>query len=156
MKRFASSLVCLTVALAACGNGNGHSHPDADDFDCAATDADTYVVGLEKTGALGQIVVRLLESTPAPPSKDDNDWLVEIVSPTDAPLDDLEVSAVPFMPDHGHGTPKRTKISPAGEPGRYLIEEVNLWMPGIWEVTIEAKDGADLDDFVVYTFCIEG
>jgi hypothetical protein len=158
MSRLASPLIALPLSLAlaaACGNGGNHVHADADDFDCSATSADTYVAGLEKVGAAG-VKVRLMESVPAPPAKGDNAWLLEIVGPGDDPLDDLDLTVVPWMPEHGHGTPKRPVIAPAAGDGRYQVDDVNLWMPGVWEITVTVDADGGLTDDVLYRFCIEG
>jgi hypothetical protein len=38
-------------------------------------------------------------------------------------------------------------------PGQYQLSPVNLWMPGLWEITISAISGATTDS-AVYRFCI--
>jgi hypothetical protein len=62
------------------------------------------------------------------------------------------MSVTPFMPDHDHGSGKTVKITPLTEPGQYQLEPVNMWMPGLWEVTVEV-DGAN-SDRAVFRFCL--
>ena len=39
-------------------------------------------------------------------------------------------------------------------PGQYKLSQINTWMPGYWEITIDAQVGA-VHDTVVYKFCIQ-
>ena len=46
-------------------------------------------------------------------------------------------------------------ISDAGEPGMYTFTPINLWMPGIWTVSIDVvDDGSAESDKAVYNFCL--
>jgi hypothetical protein len=59
------------------------------------------------------------------------------------------------MPDHGHGTSVRPRIS-AGPDGQYTIEQLYLFMPGVWRIGLDARDaGATIDRKALF-FCIEG
>jgi hypothetical protein len=40
------------------------------------------------------------------------------------------------------------------DAGQYQLSEINTWMPGYWEITIQAHVGA-VSDTVVYKFCIQ-
>ncbi len=68
----------------------------------------------------------------------------------------MAVVATPLMPDHGHGTPINAEVTELTTPGEYEVTPVNLWMPGLWEITIEVTNGADVSDAVTFAFCIEG
>ena len=57
------------------------------------------------------------------------------------------------MPDHQHGTPINVVIDPMPTAGQYKLSPVNLRMPGLWQTTIEAQDGNDVDK-AVFAFCI--
>lgn len=140
--------------LAACGHDDGDG-PHGEPVDCStATGADTYVANLSKAGTNG-FEMRLVESQPAPPAKGDNIWTVQLLDDTGAAVDGATLSAVPFMPDHGHGTPITAETTPMGADGMYEIAPINLWMPGIWDVTVDI-DASGTTDQVVYTFCIDG
>ena len=72
------------------------------------------------------------------------------------PLDGVTIDVVPFMPDHGHGTSIDAVVTPADSgAGEYSISRVNLWMPGLWQVTLRTQAGGATDD-VVLAFCITG
>jgi hypothetical protein len=38
--------------------------------------------------------------------------------------------------------------------GQYTLSPINMWMPGLWEITISATAGDTVDDSVVFRFCI--
>lgn len=113
---------------------------------------DAYALGLTKHGAWSQVA--FVDALPAPPSRGDNTWTMEVRDGTGAALTDLEIVVDPFMPDHAHGTTIRCDVSETDVPGRYLLEPVNLFMPGLWEVTLALR-GAQGEDEVVFRFCID-
>src|SRR5689334_22277244 len=104
MRRSSSIALAVLTALAACGGGGDDAGDDEEDVDCALEDrADVFVVGLAKTGEAG-LTFKLMSSTPAPPSRGNNAWEIEIVDGAGAPMVGAAVSVKPFMPDHQHGT----------------------------------------------------
>jgi hypothetical protein len=152
MFRRGSLVILLTVA--ACGGGEADP-PDAG-YDCEAEDRDEeFVAGMAKTGANG-LTFTLVSSTPAPPARHDNVWVIEI-DDAGAPLAGALVEVTPFMPDHRHGTPTPAVVTEDDTAGRYLADPVNLFMSGLWEVTVEAtpEGGTVADrDEAVFTFCV--
>ncbi len=147
------ALRAISVLL---GCGDDESDPDANSTICATeTRADTYEAGLEKVGK-GGLKTKLLAAEPAPPAKGDNSWTLQVLDAASAPLDGVSIDVKPFMPDHGHPAPITPTVKAQGSDGSYLIESINLAMPGLWEVTLDLDDGAGTTDSVVYAFCIEG
>ena len=151
--------VSLAAALAACGSSGGG--PDAaDNVDCSTvTGTDTFVVGLEHQGAAGLMDFKMMSADPAPPARNDNMWVVQIDAMSSgvvgAPMDNLNLTVTPFMPAHQHGSPKPVVVTPTGNPGEYQLYPVFLWMPGVWQTTIQATDSTgSTSDSAVYTFCI--
>jgi hypothetical protein len=143
------------VALAACGGDDGTGD---DTVDCTmVTGADTFTVGLEKTGSDGSMDFKMMSATPAPPARGDNTWQVLISSMASgvvgAPVDGAMLQVTPFMPAHQHGSPIQVQITADGN-GLYTLSPVNLWMPGVWETTIRATTPLHTDT-AVYKFCIE-
>ena len=129
----------IAILLAACGgsSNNNNDTPDAG-YDCTMeTRADTFSAGMMKIGSQGQVTFKLMSSTPAPPSRGDNTWQLDLVDGSGHPIAGAAVTATPFMPDHNHGTSIKAVVT---EPsaGHYSIAPVNLWMPGLWQVTIKA------------------
>jgi hypothetical protein len=152
MSRRASLVILLTVA--ACGGAE--SDPPDSGYDCEAEDRDEeFVAGMAKTGAVG-LTFTLVSSVPAPPGRNDNAWVIEIEDAGGA-LVGATVEVTPFMPDHRHGTPTPAVVTEDDAPGRYLADPVNLFMPGLWEITVEATPaGGTVDDRdeAVFTFCV--
>ncbi|RMH38624.1 MAG: hypothetical protein D6689_19025 [Deltaproteobacteria bacterium] len=143
------------VVVAACGGDDGDHHGGADGaVDCAQeTRADAFAPGMVKMGDNGT-AVRLVEADPAPPARFDNAWVLAVEDASGAPRDDAQVAVTPWMPDHGHGTPIEAVVTPRGSDGLYDVAPINLWMPGLWEIRIDATvDG--VDDRVVFAFCID-
>lgn len=157
-------LACTLAAAAAIavGTSTGGCTDPAAGNDAGTTyncDADTrdeqFLAGMQKEGA-GGVLVALTSATPAPPGRDDNAWVID-VSKTGAPLAGATVKVTPFMPDHRHGTSVAVVVTPDPTvPGRYQLSPINLWMPGLWEITIDVTPAGGVRDSVVYRFCITG
>jgi hypothetical protein len=150
----------LVLATGACSDDGGGHDDDGTSYNCAAeTRADEFVIGLAKPGELGVYDFKLLSSDPAPPSRGDNTWTVELntMAAPAAPVSGATLRATPFMPDHAHGSGKTVIVTPMTAAGQYQLEPVNLWMPGLWEVTIQAEatsGGGTQRDRVVFRFCL--
>lgn len=141
-----------TLATGACSDDG-----PADDtsYNCAAeTRDDDFVLGLTKPGDSGQLSFKLITADPAPPARGDNSWILELdtMAAPAAPVTGATMSVTPFMPDHSHGSGKTVIVTPMTEAGQYKLEPVNLWMPGLWEVTITVS-GAQ-PDRAVFRFCL--
>jgi hypothetical protein len=131
-------------------------------YNCAAdTRGETFTPGLEKMGSTQAFDYKLMSVDPAPPSRGDNTWVVQISQMSNnvvaGPATNLAdtMTVTPFMPDHQHGSPIEVQISedPAN-PGSYTFDPVNLWMPGVWETTIAIPNSAGALDKAKYTFCL--
>jgi hypothetical protein len=149
-------LIPLALACAACSGGD--APPDADEVQACLSSGsgDTYAVGLERAGKHGVLDFRLMSATPAPPGRDFNSWVIQINElSAGAPVSNAMLQVAPFMPDHQHGPGAYQPIvQPMPEAGQYEIDQINTWMPGFWQITIQA-DTDTLHDSVVYQFCIQ-
>lgn len=155
--------IVLSLALsaaAACGGG-GDAPPDADEALACMTSGrgDVYTVGLEKQGTGGQLDFKLMSATPAPPGRNLNTWVIQVnamaAGVVGAPATDASMIVTPYMPDHQHGAGAyKVKVTPMPDAGQYQLSDINTWMPGYWEVTIDATAGT-VHDSVVYKFCIQ-
>jgi len=152
---------CSLATAAACGGGGGDPPVDADEaLACVATGrGETFVVGLEHAGDKGMLDFKLMSATPAPPGRDFNSWLLQVSSMASgvvgAPVSGATLLVAPFMPDHQHGPGAyKPMITPMPDAGQYKIDQINTWMPGYWEITIDAKVDA-VDDQTVFKFCIQ-
>ena len=132
---------------------------EAGDEDAYASDcttemrADRYALGLRKIGS--EFTVQFVDALPAPPERGDNTWRVMVMDQGGAGMTDLAIAAAPFMPDHQHGTTVKTEVTEGEIPGEYVLEPVNLFMPGLWEVTLAMTAPDGTDDDVVFRFCVD-
>jgi hypothetical protein len=147
------SILGVSLALGACGADDGHD--DGTSYNCAAEARDDeFVMGLSKAGESSRLEFKLLSSDPAPPSRGDNVWVLQLgtMAAPATPVSGASISVTPFMPDHAHGSGKTVTVTPLAEAGQYELDPVNLWMPGLWEVTLQVN-GAD-GDRAVFRFCL--
>ncbi len=152
MRTVSLALLALALPLAGACAHDSHSGDDEEIVDCANETADQYTVGLEKSGTV--LDVKLMSALPAPPSRGDNEWLIHINTVAGAaPVSGATIEVTPFMPKHQHGTPIDVKVEAQTSAGDYKLSPVNLWMPGVWETTIEMTSPSGSDQ-VVYRFCI--
>lgn len=150
-------LSTLMLVLTGC-DPNEDDDDDGDDEGSAAGCAtemrdDTYTLGMEKSGAA--VTVRFVDAMPAPPDRGDNTWTVEVIdTATGTPLDDVELSVEPFMPDHQHGTSIACHVTAVEAPGQFELAPVNLFMPGLWEVRLHFTLADATTDQVNFNFCV--
>ncbi|HVY25308.1 MAG TPA: FixH family protein [Polyangiaceae bacterium] len=149
------------LGLAGCGGGDAStaeaSQHEVDVSACAADPrTSSYQANMSQKSQNEAFSLKLQKSDPAPPAKGDNTWQIQLVDAHGAPVNDATIDVVPFMPDHGHGTSIHPLVTPDGSgKGQYAISRINLWMPGLWQVTLHvAADGAA--DDIVLGFCITG
>jgi hypothetical protein len=141
----------VVLGLGACSGEGSHG----ESYNCAAeTRDDEFVVGLSKPGDGSRLEFKLMSSDPAPPSRGDNTWVLQLntMAAPVTPVTGAAMTVTPFMPDHEHGSGKDVIVTPMTEPGQYELEPVNLWMPGLWEITIQVS-GAN-SDRAVFRFCL--
>ena len=153
----AASLLFATLlpllSLAACGDEE--DPPGKEPVNCATeTRADSLVSGLQKLGDRGQVTFRLMAATPSPPKRPTNSWLIHVEA-GGAPVTGVELHAKPYMPDHEHGTGVKPVITEvAGTPGDYKVDQLDLWMPGLWEVTFDITPTGGAKDQTVFRACL--
>lgn len=166
--RFALALpLVFAPGLIACDSGNDHGHDETagethdghgethGQADCAdETRDDEFAIGLSKSSE--SATVSFVAADPAPPAIDDNTWTVQISDPDGQPLTDASITTVtPMMPDHGHGTPSVATVTATGNPAEFEISPVNMFMAGLWEVTLDIDLGGGTTEQVVFAFCVE-
>lgn len=150
-------LVLVLISLfGACADDHGG---DDTSFNCQeVTDDDEFVVGLAKAGRSQLLEFKLMSSDPAPPSRGDNTWVLQLstMAAPVTPVTGATMTVTPFMPAHEHGSGKTVTITPLAEAGQYKLEPVNMWMPGVWETTIDVRDAVSdaAIDRVVFRFCL--
>jgi hypothetical protein len=73
------------------------------------------------------------------PQVGDHSATLMLVDGEGSPLKGASVHIRPFMPAHGHGS-MEVEASETGL-GRYLAEDVSLFMPGVWELRVHVVEG---------------
>ena len=113
------NICAVALAFAAACSG-GTSTPDGTTFPMNAT---------TDSGSLHLVVSAL----PNPPVVGTDTLELTITSAADeSPQDGLTVDVAPYMPSMGHGTSATTVVPEGG--GKYLVTNVYLFMPGVWEL----------------------
>ncbi|HMI93092.1 MAG TPA: FixH family protein [Polyangiales bacterium] len=75
----------------------------------------------------------------AAPKVGDHDAELALVDGQGDRVSGAEVEITPFMPAHGHGAAKVAATEIA--PGRYVAEQLSLFMPGLWELRVRVVEG---------------
>jgi hypothetical protein len=154
--------IALLAGAAGCG-GSSETAPDVDPASSVSCSADprvdTYSGEIDKAGELGVLSFRFFDLDPTPPAKGLNTFHVEVTS-REGEIISGQLQVGLRMPDHGHGTSVEPIISAGVAPGNYTVQQLFLFMPGIWRLDFEvlAAPGEDaaLLDSVVLHFCVEG
>jgi len=124
----------LAFGLVGCGGGDGGPAGPVE-FPSEA------LVSLPSDAGHFVITVR---TSPQPPVRGVDAVQLQIADDAGSPVDGLSIDMVPWMPAHGHGTSTKPQVEPQGG-GVYQTTNVNLYMPGLWELrsTLQFAEGAD-------------
>lgn len=143
-----------SFAAGSCMGDDGSTPPD-ETVNCdTITDKDEFTIGLTKTGDAGLLNFSIVSGDPAPPIRGDNTWVIDVTAQAGAaPITDAQMTVKPFMPAHQHGAGKTVVVEPMPTAGQYQLSPINLWMPGVWETTINVTSATGTDK-VVFKFCI--
>jgi hypothetical protein len=152
------ALGLLAVLAAACSHSSAAGPADAAPGDddaqtvgCQDPRADTYTANLTKPGKVYTFI--LVSSDPAPPAINNNSWTLKILEAGGNAVTGAQLTVVPYMPDHRHGTTVPT-ITPQSD-GTYSVTLINLFMTGLWQVTVTAMSGGTTDS-AMFSFCVQG
>lgn len=140
-----------TTASSSSGDSVEAGAPSA----CAQdTRKDVYVPGLSKSTA-GGLALKIVAATPDPPGKLTNSMTLQLSDAEGRPVDGVTLAVVPFMPDHGHGSSVKPRITPKGA-GAYEITNLYYPMPGLWRITVTVQPAEGSPQDVAFSFCIDG
>jgi hypothetical protein len=111
--------------------------------------------GLTKKGtATGAFTFVITSADPVPPQPRYDTWVVKILDKNGQPVTDATLTLpLPYMPLHQHTGSVVSTYASNGD-GTYKITQF-LFMPGNWQVTIQAKSGSTSDS-VRFDFCAGG
>ena len=151
-------LLCsLTFAFALSGCGDEHDHSDHDhdhgDHNHDMGDATGMCSG-ESSLTAGDLTFTLVSDPSMMPL---NSLFSLAVTVSDTNGDEVE-GALTFdatMPDHGHGMNVQPTVS-SSAAGEYLIEGINLHMPGTWKLDFSLDVDGTVTEATVDYECTEG
>jgi hypothetical protein len=154
--RFRAPACLLAVlALGACedpGDDTAEAGDESEPLTCEDDErAEAFTVNLAKMGE--RHTVTIVEAVPAEPIRGDNAWTVMLSDSAGNPEEGATLGLRPWMPDHGHGTPVEAQVTELGA-GEYEIRSLNLFMAGLWEVTVELSTPEGEADSVMFSVCI--
>jgi hypothetical protein len=126
--RLSAKLACA-LALTACSG-------PAPTSGTPTFSGDAYITTTSDLGAL-----RLeMRTWPQPPAMGTNALELTITDRDGTPRDDLTVAVSPWMPAMNHGSSAIPTVMPEGH-GKYLVTEVYLFMPGLWQLRTSFSGG---------------
>lgn len=140
----ASILSCVAaLMLAACSSDSGASDPGTfSDMPAAVVMTDT-----------GSYQFAVQSAPDATPTRGVNSLRFVVTRTSDGtPATGLALDVVPWMSAMGHGASVKPTVVAGTEPGSYNVTNVNLFMPGLWE--IRTTIGGSTSDHVAPKFDI--
>jgi len=159
-KASSSLTLVLGMGVAGCSGAGGDPGSDTVDaglfYDCTTEPrAVAAVPGLLRTSSTGIMQATLESLTPTALVKGSNTWKVGLSDTAGTALAGATIKAVPFMPDHGHGTSVKVGVSDMGA-GDYGLTPLYLYMAGYWEITLTVMPPGGSSDSIVFPVCIPG
>ncbi len=110
-------------------------------------------MGMGRQG-FGRRVSATIEDSVPPPRRADLRWIVRIDDSSGLPITGGDVVVTTWMPDHFHPAAKPAIVTELGE-GRYEVDPINLFMPGLWEIVIATTTDSIARDEVLFVFCVD-
>ena len=80
----------------------------------------------------GTYSIEVRSSPSQPPERGVATFELMVHSKKDS-MDDLHITATPWMASHGHGSSTKPTIEEI-EPGKFIVKNVALFMPGEWQI----------------------
>lgn len=138
--------------------GGADAGTDSDIIGCSAAGAsayplETYSPGMGQMGTGKVFRFVLADASPPPTSHANENWTLKVLDASGKPVTDATFPVMhPWMPQHKHGT---STVGIMNNPdGTYALENVNMFMAGIWEIDITAQSGTTKDSTSFY-FCLD-
>jgi YtkA-like len=152
-------LALFGFVLAACvqtSGGGGGASTTSDALCDSDPRAMAYAAGLSATSSDGKLKASLAAAQPAPPEKGLNTWTLQLADGSGDAVSGATMTVTPWMPDHGHGSSITPQVMPMASAGTYEVSLLDLFMPGIWQVTFAVTMPSGPDEKVTFSFCIDG
>jgi hypothetical protein len=155
--RLLGALALVAGPFVACAQSNGGATTGASTSVCDSDPrAEVYAVGLSAAAMDGTVKVSFVDAMPTPPTKGMNTWTIQLTDAKGQPVNGASITVVPFMPDHGHGSSISPQVMPMDMAGNYQVSLLDLFMPGIWDVTLTITPASGPMENLKFTFCVDG
>jgi len=149
-------LTTLTPLVGCSAHHAADDQPDADFYDCTTEPRALAALPGLVVSSPGGFAATLESLDPTVVRKGPNTWKVRLTSPAGDALAGASVKAVPFMPDHGHGTSAKVLVQDLGD-GSYVLTPVYLYMAGYWEITVTVVPAdRQSDGSLMFPVCVPG
>jgi len=80
--------------------------------------------------------MELVSTDPERQRRGYNAFTVRFSDLSHAPYEPAAATAVPWMPQHGHGTAVAASVYPGPNSGEWVIDNLNLFMPSYWKIYV--------------------
>jgi hypothetical protein len=156
-RRLFGAIAPVAVILAACSSTGGGTSSGTPTSVCDGDPrASTYAVGLAATAADGSVKASFVDAMPTPPTRGENTWTIQLTDAMGRPVNGATIAVKPFMPDHGHGSSITPQVMPMDSNGTYQVSLLDLFMAGIWDVTLTITPASGPAETMKFTFCVDG
>lgn len=105
----------------------------------------------------GALTVKLLSISPEPPrQKVKNDWTLQVVDASGAPVSDLTLANPDsYMPLHRHHGKTLPNVITSAEPGKAQLTGIDFIMRGPWQVLFDVLQGGTKTGTATFQICVE-
>jgi hypothetical protein len=146
----AVSLV-TTIFVAACGSSEGTGSNNGGSCSATTTFPAAALSTVTTDGGKLSVAIRSAPYQPLIAGLDCLELVVTDAS-TGAGVDGLTITMTPWMPAMGHGSDATPQPTDLGQ-GRYVLKDVNLFMPGEWQ--LQTQFSGQVTDSVEPTFNVD-
>ncbi|MGB0648441.1 MAG: hypothetical protein ACPGQS_14750 [Bradymonadia bacterium] len=144
----------LLLLVCACGDGHDHSSHDHDDHNHGSTMPGECVIESPTLSLEHGIEVDFIAPEQGIPL---NELFALGVTVRGASSpENLSILVDATMPAHGHGMLTMVNITQQDDSEQFMVEQMNLHMPGEWELSILVIDGEQSSQGRSVMMCSEG
>lgn len=145
----------LLLCLSACGGDSAPTSPSPSEDAGTACSApgDPFSLGLSKISP-GGLKVAIDDANPAPPGIGKNHWKLHVTDAAGAAISGATVTLSLYMPPP-HDHPQPGTVGKEQPDGSYDVDDLNLTMPGLFNITVKVIPPSATVEEVRFQFCVE-